>query len=400
MVNSKEKKILSNIKVDNCQTVANLFARTMIYLTMFESITNKIIITVFPINDILGYVMVLCAILVILTNRIYIYKNFWIYYTCFFGLLLLGVFAYNQVTVRSYLFQFISFGTCGLLCGFVEIDVKRIFKGGAILSIIFVVTSFLQNFEDAKVSQFAFGYALMPGIIATFFVMYNSYHEGKVREAVVWFIPLVIEVGCLVKYCSRGNLMQIYVLNILLLLLIFHKKFLGILGMVLGVVAVAFAEPLLVSFYLITEKIGIHISVLEKSYWLITTPTESLSHGRSELFRNVLSGIDLHTFVFGHGVGAYEAVYNTYVHNIFLQVFYETGLIGLFFIICIYGIFIKMLFDKKNYIYQTELYIALFILALVKLLFSSVHWREPLFWMVMVLVMNRISKKDVIIFKL
>ena len=52
----------------------------LIMLVLFESIMNKLLITVLPINNVLGYLMLSCSILVIITNKLYLNTAFLIFY--------------------------------------------------------------------------------------------------------------------------------------------------------------------------------------------------------------------------------------------------------------------------------------------------------------------------------
>lgn len=152
--------------------------------------------------------------------------------------------------------------------------------------------------------------------------------------------------------------------------------------------------------YNIMVSLNIFISVIWKNYWLITTSDQSLLHGRTDLYSAVWEGLDMKTALFGHGVGAYEMIMGTYVHNIFLQIFYETGLIGLVCMGLILFVFVKMMFSRANTIYETELYIMVFVLAFVKLFFSSVHWRTSAFWFMVMIAfrqMNICKKMNVVV---
>ena len=103
--------------------------------------------------------------------------------------------------------------------------------------------------------------------------------------------------------------------------------------------------------------------------------------------------LDITSFLVGHGVGAYENIYESYVHNIFLQAFYECGIVGIGFIIFVYAVFIKMMFNKRNTVYEREIYIMLFVLTLVKLCLSDIHWKVSLFWFIIAFLFDKLERK-------
>lgn len=372
----------------------------LIMLVLFESIMNKLLITILPINNVLGYLMLCCSILVIITNKLYLNSVFLIFYIICCTILLGSVIIIEGNPAKDYVIQFFSFGSCGIVCAMIKADIKKVFYYGSIATIVFLMITSLQGFADAKSSAFNFGYALIPGFISTFYVFFNAWKKKKQCRAALWMCIWIAESLVLIRFCSRGNLIQIYVFAILSAIILFRKKILGFIGIIAGIAAVVFIRPIIIAMYNIMVSLNIFISVIWKNYWLITTSDQSLLHGRTDLYSAVWEGLDMKTALFGHGVGAYEMIMGTYVHNIFLQIFYETGLIGLVCMGLILFVFVKMMFSRANTIYETELYIMVFVLAFVKLFFSSVHWRTSAFWFMIMIAfrqMNICKKMNVVV---
>ncbi len=372
----------------------------LIMLVLFESIMNKLLITILPINNVLGYLMLCCSILVIITNKLYLNSVFLIFYIICCTILLGSVIIIEGNPAKDYVIQFFSFGSCGIVCAMIKADIKKVFYYGSIATIVFLMITSLQGFADAKSSAFNFGYALIPGFISTFYVFFNAWKKKKQCRAALWMCIWIAESLVLIRFCSRGNLIQIYVFAILSAIILFRKKILGFIGIIAGIAAVVFIRPIIIAMYNIMVSLNIFISVIWKNYWLITTSDQSLLHGRTDLYSAVWEGLDMKTALFGHGVGAYEMIMGTYVHNIFLQIFYETGLIGLVCMGLILFVFVKMMFSRANTIYETELYIMVFVLAFVKLFFSSVHWRTSAFWFMVMIAfrqMNICKKMNVVV---
>lgn len=376
---------------------SNQFGYLLCTLVFFESMMNKLLITVLPIENILGYVMIIVIAFTILTNDMFLSKKFLIYYCLILGMLFTSIIFVGGKSSIEYTVWMFSFSLCGVFSGFLNIDYKRVFKIGSLITIVFLLISIVEGFADAKVSSFAFGYALMPGILSTFFTLYNEGKKNRYFNGIVWLLVLVLEMLCIIKYCSRSNLLQLYVFAILCLLYIFRKKFLGYMGIVSMVLAIIFVKPLIIFLYELTTQAGIHISAIWKFHWLLTTANQSLLHGREELFLGVIDNTNFITLLLGHGIGAYEKIFETYAHNIYLQSLFEFGIVGCLLVICLYFLVFKQLADKKNSIAEKELYIFLMALPFMKLIFSSVHWRESLFWFAIVIVTKRLYKEKIII---
>lgn len=384
-----EYKVIRAEKIN----LASISAYLLMLLVFFQSILNKILITILPIDNIIGYVMLLCTMVVIFTNRLRINRKFLIFYFACWGLLIYSIIFIGGSAIQGYIIQFLSFGSCGIVCAFVQIDFQKFFKYGGIATAIFLILTLLEGFADAKYSAFAFGYALMPGIISIFYLIYNSYLQKKWEYMLVWAALEILGLFCLLHYCSRGNLLQLYIFAVLCLFLIFKKKILGTISVLAVVIGVIFIEPIIMVLYQIMEDMGIFISVIWKNYWLLTTPGQTLIHGREDFYINVFCDLDITSFLVGHGVGAYENIYESYVHNIFLQAFYECGIVGIGFIIFVYAVFIKMMFNKRNTVYEREIYIMLFVLTLVKLCLSDIHWKVSLFWFVIAFLFDKLERK-------
>jgi len=140
------------------------------------------------------------------------------------------------------------------------------------------------------------------------------------------------------------------------------------------------------------EKNNIHISFLEKTL-LLFQRSGSITNGRDDIYDHVLSLIDGH-FIFGRGIGFYQQVFDTYPHNIVLQLLLEMGflpvLVLFFFLIAFF------FFTFKDNIYDNEwecVLILLFFNSIPRLLVSSYLWQDHVFWLFLFISINVISKK-------
>lgn len=254
--------------------------------------------------------------------------------------------------------------------------------------------TFMQEFADAWFSPFGFGYTLIPGWIITFYNIYNKKREHRYWWMCLWFCVFILETICLFRFCSRGNLIQMYIFMVTCIFLLFRKKILGSVCIAAGLMGVVFIEPIIIILYNVMGRLGITVDAIRKSYRLITSPTENIMHGRTELLADVFDKISVWNILFGRGVGAYEKVTENYTHNIFSQAFSELGIIGVILIGAIFYLSIKMMLDQTNNLYETEFYIMLFVVVLVKLFFSSVYWRTSAFWFLVGILYSKRRRKE------
>lgn len=380
---------------------SEFWSRMLMLCVLLEGIVNKLLITVLPIDNLIGYVMLTIAVFVVLTNNLYLNRMFMLLYACCWVLLICSAVFIGGSAVKEYIFQFLSFGSCGVLCAMTQVDIEKLFKIGSIASVIFLVVTFIQKFADAWFSPFSFGHTLIPGWIITFYNVYNEKQKHRYWRMCLWFCAFVLETVCLIRFCSRGNLIQMYIFVVICIMLLFRKKILGLFCIATGLLGLIFIEPIIMVLYKAMFELGVRVDAIRKSYRLLTDPSENLMHGRIELLAEVFEKKDAWNIIFGRGVGAYENITETYTHNIFSQAFSELGLIGVILIGTVFFLFIKVMIDQRNNLYETEFYIMLFVVVLVKLFFSSVYWRISAFWLLVgIIYIKRCRKNTNVIIKI
>ena len=106
-----------------------------------------------------------------------------------------------------------------------------------------------------------------------------------------------------------------------------------------------------------------------------------VSNGRGELYADAFAGF-LQSPVWGHGVGLFEQSHDgLYVHNIFLEVLYEGGVLLACIIFYPFYVYFRYLFlspeNDKTYIF----FAFLFSVGVSKLFFSGILWNVPPFWL-------------------
>lgn len=146
-------------------------------------------------------------------------------------------------------------------------------------------------------------------------------------------------------------------------------------------------------------RFGLNIPSISRAMLLLQQ--NNLDANREDLYTN---GIELfkRSPLIGNGVGAFEALNKTYVHNFILDLLCECGLIGT---ICIVY---KMLESAKAcFIHNKDSALSkilyervLTMCAITPLLFSSSLWLSTLIWLYFIYIFtNTVPKRIVFIFK-
>lgn len=132
----------------------------------------------------------------------------------------------------------------------------------------------------------------------------------------------------------------------------------------------------------------IHIYMLDKYIMMFTN--NDVSNGRLELYQNAFSGF-LASPIWGNGFGVFEKENEgLYVHNIFLEILFEGGLLlSIIFIYAFYR-FVKIVKECKKIEADYFLFVVLlFVIGCSILLFSNSLWRVVSFWLFFGVILNK-----------
>lgn len=199
---------------------------------------------------------------------------------------------------------------------------------------------------------------------------------------------------------NRGPIISLVVLGILLIL---HKFKLDgtikksttrttIITIMVGIVVVYVIndfEEILFSAYKWLRSVDIEISALSKT--INKLGQGDLSNGRNFVFDFTINGIR-ENYLIGNGIGTifYNSFYRiSYPHNLFLQMWYDLGIIVSLPMLWLIGKATRTTFFKnsvtKDYL---VILILLFVLSIPRLCYSSEFWTNIPFWL---LIMFTIS---------
>jgi len=302
-------------------------------------------------------------------------------------ILLLSLFANYNNLVQNYFFFYLIFGFTALNLSNLDYNGNLIIKYSIytyfIYIIVFMKRIYPQYFgtEDFGLLQMGWAYSFVPGVLwGVALFMYSSFGEKKtlILKLIATFDIFFCSYIILFNTITRGAILAVLigVFFIFILKLNIAKRNLVVLFILF------FVFILWLLFDILLNELGLllsdyNIGAINKLLFL--SDGDDISNGRDLLYEKAYKIISSSPII-GHGVGYYELYNNIYVHQIFLQLMCEFGIIGMIvFLFPIYRTLKSLYFSNASY--YTIVMIILMTSTLVNLLFSSAHWLVPNFWL-------------------
>ena len=166
------------------------------------------------------------------------------------------------------------------------------------------------------------GYSYMSGIFALILFGYhliNVLISNNKNERVKIIDMVMLSLGAVSAIMTQKRSMLVcLIVSALFMLVLFLKNKPELLGKVFLVLV--FATVLIA---VILTKTSYGMNIISRF-----TEVEDVSSGRFDIYNELLSNID-ESIIFGKGTGSFNELYNSGAHNVYLQLLYENGLIGL-----------------------------------------------------------------------
>lgn len=375
---------------------------TMSFMRTFENnisiVINSIIFTVFlnvkifavilRVENIIPAILLSTLILAFVVNGFSILTRsgakFKVMYYLLFVLTLLWLFSPN-ITADLYYMSAIIFGFPAMIISNTKISYYWV----TIFTLLFglILFRFIDIFSwitesDAGEKMYN-SYLILSFILFSFIGIY-IYNKHK-AVVLLSIINLVIYVPILLAIGVRGVYISIALFCFLILLnTSFFERNKKLLSIILTLLLFFLLS---VDWFDIIEKLrlwlanyDIEVYALEK--YFIMFSNEDVSNGRSILYSNAISGF-FSSPIWGNGLGIFEQMNEgLYVHNIFLEVLYEGGILLSIVFIYSFTRFFRLVYlckdiKKDHYTFV----IVLFVLGCSILLFSNTLWRVVSFWL-------------------
>lgn len=286
----------------------------------------------------------------------------------------------------TYLIGFMGFGILGLQLGYCVKDIKRIISYVAWIGVILAPFIFTLDMGKTDTGGDDYGrwmgvsYGILRFIIALIIYL-CCYKPKKITKIIFSLFLLGYSVFYLI-FASRGAILAIGLLGLFIWIgnssknqseIIWKLCLITIFAIGCGLL---FKEIIIVCVNIV-ESFGIDTFSFEKMLMLIET--NDLSNGRSALYEDAMMGIS-NSPLFGNGIATFEKIHQIYIHNLFLQIWYELGVIPTILSLMLLGYSLYLIFNI-----QTKIHIKVFLefilcAGIVELIFSSSFWISHQFW--------------------
>lgn len=240
-----------------------------------------------------------------------------------------------------------------------------------------------------------FGYAMLPIIILIYIdLIYFGKNMLNVRQAKLNFVydVILIVLGTLelVLYGARGALFSLVLFWIIERFFINKKRIIkNVVILIVCSVLFIYMIPILNFLERLTQTIGIYSYSITKFKMQIAGGIISASSGRDVLYEQSIEKIRENPIIGNiisiEGEGDYS-------HNLFLQVAKDLGIIALVILIVFLLWVICKLWSNNTKLEEKLIYAILFAVAVGRLMFSSILWMRPEFWMLCFCVVSNFRK--------
>lgn len=246
-----------------------------------------------------------------------------------------------------------------------------------------------------KYEYMRFGYGMVLTVIFLFIkLVYLKGFENAIFR-ILAIVVLSISFLEIVLYGARGSIIVV-ILYLLLDFIFIHKEkiFRNITILCVGSLIYYNLVKILGLLQMLANRLGIYSYSLMKFQKQIEEGMTAASSGRSELYAEALQKIKLHPLI-GNPIKISDED-GLYVHNIFLQVGQDLGVFAIVLVITLLIISLYLLQNNSIVLENKEVLAILFAVSIGRLLFSSILWRRPEYWLLisytLILINNRLKR--------
>lgn len=254
-----------------------------------------------------------------------------------------------------------------------EYFIKKSYQVAILGNFLLSINYFIFN---SSMSYMAFGYRTLPCVLIYFY----EYYFKKKKIALILFSLNTIIISI---YGGRGPFFSLLIFLLINYFLFYKNKIVKWSSLIITTTLFILLNTNYMKIkiveiiqYLI-EDLNLKTYALYKLMLLLERGIASASSGRDILYKNAIN-LGNKNIMFGNGIGSFRKIYETYPHNILLEIYVQFGLVGILLICLIIFKIIKKL--KKGDINEKVLIIILFSLSVPRLTFSSSFWERPEFW--------------------
>lgn len=229
--------------------------------------------------------------------------------------------------------------------------------------------------------QMGNAYAILAIIFSALWTLIDSHDSWRWKG--IACVELILCFAIMIKVMTRGAWLCIFAFSGFLAL----KKSKGkqlFIYFILGM-------PILIIVSYI-----IFVKVIKESSWynaMFAMKSDDVLNGRGSLLKQAMTYRGFLPMLFGSGVGAYFETYLIYPHNVLAQLYYEQGILILFYVLHLLCGIVEAFKGALANNQEDYLIIVVVCSAFVKLMVSSYFWIEQLFWILMGLLIQKASQE-------
>jgi|SRR5690554_934428 len=341
---------------------------------------------IYPTNNIIVIISLISLLIVFLNNPLPVFLNTKLVAVVLVILLFLftSIFAnYNADDFYLYFYSFLVFGVVGILYSNVPIDYPYFYRTTiliAILSmpgIIALDTRSYTNMKEATGSWMSASQNSLRLILGLILAL--SFVKNKIYKMLVVLI-IMFYFSFYFNYGTRGAFLSLLVF--LFFIFLERKKRLNLKTISFLFLGIGFLSFFLQDIMIFIQQTlfnyGYSIRALDKSITVFKSDID-VSNGRYDIWLKAFNEI-VEKPIFGNGIASFTATTDTYVHNVFITILHEGGVLYFLPILFVFLKFIKLLLSKTYPSQQKEFLIYLFCAGIIELMFSNVYWRTMMFW--------------------
>lgn len=295
----------------------------------------------------------------------------------------------NNIFLQNYFLGFLSLAIIGFQLGWIRHNFERVLQYVAVLGIFlipFIATMDMGGGDSGMKIDYGHWMGVSYGLLrllCALIILLLMYKSTKTVK-LVYLGAITFYIVFFLNYASRGAILAVMFLLAVLLFIRANGssvKFYVVSGILTVVTAgiVANFEKVLIWSAGLLQSWGLTPFFLLKMISMINHGN-SLNSGRDDISRAAWEGIS-ESPIIGNGIGSFEVPNHGYTHNVFTQVFFETGIVP-YTILCILSLGALWILFSKKITREIKIFEAyLMASGFIELLFSSTLWRSQIFWM-------------------
>ena len=308
----------------------------------------------------------------------------------------------TDATYMDYFTKFGFFGITSFVITGKEFEIRDVYRTFTLLSVLLIPYLIKNKFFDLKTIDvvnfqelMTMTYRILPGILASIMCITDKYETKFIK---IVSIIVIISFGyTFMNMASRGAILAIafFIMSIYLISKIKKidtKTTLLIIFIIIITISIIMnLVNILYRIKAVLDSFNVSFRPITKTIFLLENDMD-ISNGRVDIYNRAFTDIKEKPFL-GNGIASYEDTYQkSYVHNVFIQITYEGGLLWS----SIFAIFIIIAIKKFMHsdIERRKFIMFLVAISMIQLMFSYYFWGSQKFWFLIAYIMQLNVKKE------